>query len=473
MKNTFKKISAIAAAAFVSAALTIPTFSFADDPAPANPWVEDSEQNGMDLISAPYFNKSLTIYNEEAVNAYIPAVKYVYAVSTPEIIEDSSITDKYGYKATVKPGVSGGLTLADAGTDGTYTFQFTKKDTAVSLATQDSSSGLYYATVTDKVKVAFDASKFTAPGVYRYAITETSPDYDQYGITRSEDIETDGSNIRYVDVYVHEDPTDGSMDVYGSVMFYKNDTSVGVESVKTDGFTEDSDPTGKIDDNKEFTPDTQLDPDPATNRGDDLYTYNYTVNKVVKNSLIEGAEFAFTVKVANSSTQTASYAQYFNYSTAVDKKTAADAIAAATTKGTVNTADPAVKLQDGEYLALTAVPANCTISVSEANGNDAVFDVVASDATAGDLIKDTENVSIDKGESAAFTEKVLTNYDADSTDAPEVALTATTFTNTMHDISITGVLFMVAPFALMIAAAGLLIFVVVRSRKRDASDNAI
>ena len=188
MKNTFKKISAIAAA-FVSAALTIPTFSFADDPAPApaNPWVEDSEQNGMDLISAPYFNKSLTIYNEEAVNAYIPAVKYVYAVSTPDIETGSSITDKDGYKATVKPGVPGGLTLADAGTDGTYTFQFTKKDTAVSLATQDS-SGLYYATVTDQVKVAFDASKFTAPGVYRYAITETSPDYDQYGITRSEDI---------------------------------------------------------------------------------------------------------------------------------------------------------------------------------------------------------------------------------------------------------------------------------------------
>lgn len=498
MKNTFKKISAIAAAAFVSAALTIPTFSFADDPAPApaNPWVEGTD-NCLDLADNPYFNKSLTIYNDvEGVYAYVPEVTYTYAVSTVTPSTGSTITDKNGNQAVVKEGVENGLLLVvDANgissepTDSTSTadtaiFQFSKKNTAVQLDTQVDKDGPYCRTITDPVYVVYDATKFETAGVYRYKISETTDNYDDYGITRS----SAGVVDRYVDVYVHENPDsdDGELEVYGSVMFYENSSSINVETVKTDGFTNKDDPTYEKDDDEKLIPDEQLDPnsDPTTDKGDDLYTFNYTVKKVVKNSLIGTEAFPFVVTVKNSSFGATKDEdkrnQYFDFSTAEDKTTAAAAIADAKEKknGVVNTPDTEVLLQNGEYLALTAVPANCTITVSETNNNDAVYEVTAVDNKTS--IKLTSNTidKTDAGKTTKFktTDDIglpLTNYAEDTDAKPTASLTGTTFTNTMKDISITGVLFMVAPFALMVAAAGLLIFVVVRSRKRDASDNAI
>ena len=487
MKNTFKKISAIAAAAFVSAALTSPTFSFADDPAPApaNPWVEGTD-NCLDLADNPYFNKSLTIYNDvEGVYAYVPEVTYTYAVSTVTPSTGSTITDKNGNQAVVKEGVENGLLLVvDANgissepTDSTSTadtaiFQFSKKNTAVQLDTQVDKDGPYCRTITDPVYVVYDATKFETAGVYRYKISETTDNYDDYGITRS----SAGVVDRYVDVYVHENPDsdDGELEVYGSVMFYENSSSINVETVKTDGFTNKDDPTYEKDEDEKLIPDKKLDPnsDPTTDNGDDYYTFNYVITKDIVNSLITDAAFPFTVTVTNGQTGTGAAEQYFKYSAAAFTDTT-DIVTPADTQGTVNPSNaPVVSLKDGESLSLVAVPANCLITVSEKNPYTALFDVLAEDTIYGQIIDKDDKVQLTQNDTAGFTAEALSNYSEDKTAVPEASLAITTFTNTMKDISITGVLFMVAPFALMVAAAGLLIFVVVRSRKRDASDNAI
>lgn len=452
MKKTMKKITALMSAALFTAVLAVPTFSTA---AAGDPWVEDSAQNPlMDLTNDPYFNKTLTIYNDLEVNAYIPGVTYTYAVTSAAPGENAIVTDKNGLQATVQAGPEGGLTVDSP-------FNFDNIGSAVEL-TIPAGASVASATITGEVGVTYDATQFDAAGVYRYLITETSSDYTSYGITRAE-----ASATRYVDVYVRETDTAGEFEVYGAVMFYDiaATDSVTVSTVKTDGFTNNGDPTGEISDTT-FTPDETLATDPTTYTDDKLYTYNYTVEKEIEKSMIGGETFPFTVTVSNTGS-----AQYFNYSTAAAASSTA-ALTAATEKGTVNTADTAVSLGDGKFLALTALPANVSVSVSEQNTQNAVYDVTAVDATAaGITLSDT---SISKNESSAFESALaLTNYASNTIAEPTAALTATTFTNEMQPISVTGVLFMAAPFVLMIAAAGLFIFIIVRSRKRESTDNVI
>lgn len=453
MKKTMKKITALMSAALFTAVLAVPTFSTA---AEGDPWVEDSSQNPlMDLTDDPYFNKTLTIYNDLEVDAYIPGVTYTYAVTSAAPGGNAIVTDKNGLQATVQAGPEGGLTVESP-------FNFDNIGRAVEL-TKPEDASVASATIKGEVGVTYDATKFDAAGVYRYLITETSSDYTSYGITRAE-----ASATRYVDVYVKETDPAGEFEVYGAVMFYNiaATDSVTVSTVKTDGFTNNGDPTGVISDTT-FTPDDTLATDPTAYTDDKLYTYNYTVEKKIKKSMIGGETFPFTVTVSNTGSD-----QYFNYSTTAAAASSTAALTAATEKGTVNTADTAVSLGDGKFLALTALPANVSVSVSEQNTQNAVYDVTAVDATAAGIT--LSDASISKNESSAFASALaLTNYASNTIAEPTAALTATTFTNEMQPISVTGVLFMAAPFVLMIAAAGLFIFIIVRSRKRESTDNVI
>ncbi|MCQ2434786.1 MAG: hypothetical protein MJ062_06075 [Oscillospiraceae bacterium] len=464
MKNTMKKIAAFTAATLMTAALAIPASAKIDD----TPWVEDPSQNGLaDLENAPYFNKTLTIYNEEELNAYVPAVTYTYAVSSVDPAGEAIITDKDGYQAIVKKGVDGGFALKEAAADGTYSFQFSEDGKDMVALKKGAGDTLASKVLKEKIDVVYDATKFSAAGVYRYALTETSDDFSDYGITRA----SDGEIVRYVDVYVRENPAKpGEMEVYGSVMFYDldEDGDVTTTTEKTDGFTDSGDPTGDDKTGENFKPDEELGTDPTHYNGDELYTYNYVVQKVVENSLLGNEVFPFTVTVTNESTAT----QYFNYSPTEGKSSAADAIAAATTKGTVNTADGAVGLADGQYLALTAVPANALISVSELNDENAVYDVTAEDDTKGALT--LNNTTIKTNESSAFSAIALTDYDPAKPSADlTAALTSTVFTNKMHTISPTGLLFMIAPFAAMLAFGVVMITLFVKNKKRDESDDMI
>ena len=464
MKNTMKKIAAFTAATLITAALAIPASAKIDD----TPWVEDPSQNGLaDFGNTPYFNKTLTIYNKEELYAYVPAVTYTYAVSTVDPAGAATITDKDGYQAIVKKGIDGGFALKDA-TDGKYSFQFSEDGTDKVALEKGAGDTLASKVLTEQIDVVYNAEKFkeAGPGVYRYALTETSDDFSDYGITRADDEEI----VRYVDVYVKEDPAKpGEMEVYGSVMFYDldDDGDVTTTTMKTDGFTDSGNPTGNGATGDDFEPEEEIKEDPDTYNGDELYTYNYVVGKVVENSMLGNEVFPFTVTVTNESKAT----QYFNYSPTEGKASAAAAIAAATTQGTVNTADGAVGLADGQYLALTAVPANALISVSELNDEAAVYDVTAEDATAGALT--LTNDTIKPEESTAFAAIALTDYADDVTAEPTAALTSTIFTNEMHSISPTGLFFALAPFAAMLGFGVVMITLFVKNKKRDESDDMI
>lgn len=477
MKNTLKRLAAFTAATLITAALAVPVF--AEDPA-KNSWVEDPEQNGMMDFAGnkvPHFYKKLTIYNAEEVKAYVPEVKYTYNIK-PANPEGKTITDKNGNQAIVKEGVPGGFALIseekkddpdtpDVNESYVNEFSFTFESNPAELKKAEGAT-LASDTLTRRIEVAYNANAFTSAGVYRYELTESSQNYKDYGITRSADTVT-----RYVDVYVQEkDGTTGQFEVYGAVMFYDIEANddVTVETVKTDGFTDSGDPTGEGSTTSSggFTPDAELKTDPSTYKGDALYTYNYLVKKDVKNSLLGNEEFPFTVTVTSGNTEAI---QYFNYSTA-GFTSESEMVTQAAAKGEVNAKTaPEIGLADGKYLALTAVPANVSIKVSEKNDEPAVYDVTASDETKGDLTLTADRIKT--GESAGFAAIALTNYAEDTTAIPTAALTKTLFTNKMENISPTGLFFTVAPFAAMAGLGAGMIVLFAKNKKRDDAENII
>lgn len=471
MKTTFKKIAAFTAATLITAALAVPVF--ADD----SSWLEDPLENPIADSADPSFNKTLTIYNEmELDGVYVPHVTYTYSVSEVDPNGAAEITDKDGYKAIVKKGVQGGFALKNT-TDGKATITFGTTDETVNLENEDTNKGLYYGVATEKVGVVYDLEQFTEAGVYRYKLTETSSDFDEYGVTRA----TAGEITRYVDVYVKKNEAGDGYEVYGTVMFNGTDnTDLDISSIKTDGFTDDGNNTGEEKDGT-YDPEEEIERDPSRCDGDELYTYNYLVKKDVVNSMLGNEKFPFTVSVTNANAKT--YVQKFKYSTAEDCKTSTDALADAAeadNNGVVNTPDAAVNLGDENYLALVAVPANVNISVSELNDEAAMYDVTAKDTTKGDinLAKDEKKVTIDTTDAnnkAGFYEALaLTNYDLSKVNSvPTASLTLTTFTNEMHSISPTGLLFTVAPFAAMAGLGAGMIVLFSKNKKRDDAENII
>lgn len=475
MKKTMKRLAAITAAISCIAVWALPTF--ADYKQGEEPWFIGTED---DIFQNGYFHKTLTIYNDEDVNVYVPAVIYDYTIAPANVSTGANaptVEDKDGLTATVQAGPEGGILLKNGTTiDDEIEFQFSNAGKAVTLV-----DGEYV--VEGNVGIEFSEKAFEdagiTSGVFRYILTEDSDDYTKYGITRP----TSDPLVRYIDVYVKEDE-DGKPDIYGTVMFCDNgdgaNTSIDIDTVKTNGFTGEGNNTGSINDNEEFEAEDEKEKelDPLTGVGDKLYTYNYVVAKNFKNDMIVNDSVLFTVSITNPEKA----AQYFNYSAAaiedISKYAADDLPTLATSKGTVNTDVANIALQDDNYLVFSGIPANCKIAVSEKNTNNAIYSVVASDdGTAGTLIAAAEEVVISNQankDTAGFEAKEITNYASDTTVEPTtINFVKTTFTNTMKEISVTGVLFMVAPYAMMVAAAGFFLYVVTRSRKRTAEENVI
>ena len=139
------------------------------------------------------FQKVLEMQN--AQGASVPNVTYTYSISAGSAIGATATSPE------IKAGV-GKPTVSDV--------SYTKGDTV-----SDNE-------VTKNASVTFPSGTFTAPGIYRYVITESA--------NTNTDITDVDSNTRYLDVYVVND-TDGG---------YKIDASVFTETAVTPTFNKDT-----------------------------------------------------------------------------------------------------------------------------------------------------------------------------------------------------------------------------------------
>jgi len=419
--------------------------AFADDYG-----VNDSGSNEISFV------KTIDVYNAENITVYGPGITYTYAIAPVnssnegELITDTTITDVSGKTITVRNGITAGVSFKENKNSAIFT-----ENDPVSIT----SSG--HETVSKNVTLTITPSAFPAAGVYRYKITETSDTnaMNAAGITRDT---TKYNDTRYLDIYMKNNTAGTAREVMGYVMFVSSSATADISrnpatttnqiDGKTTGFEE------QYDENLNGTSD-------ATDKGlgDKYYTYNYTVTKDIKGDLADQSHpFPFDVETSGAVT----YHQFTVETTAttVNNVTVTGitdtSVSGGTTTGVGKIGTKiSTGLADDKTITLKGLPANTKVTVTETNDTDEVYKVTVKEATGDLTIVDAANTN--KGATQTTAEKAITNYTAYNTpvSAPTAAMTSTTFTNELDDISITGVAMRVAPYILILATGMVLVLI--------------
>lgn len=368
MKLTRKSIGRIAAS-FVATAMLA---TMAIVPASAADYADD--------LTSISFTK--TINMTAASGATVPNAIYTYAIAAGDAVDATETTPQ------ILPGV-GTPTIGSA--------QFTSAD-----AIADSE-------VVKTVTVDFANVTFTAPGIYRYEITETDPTV--VGLT------TDGENTLYLDVYV-ENGTDGL-----EITHYQMTTSADAPTVSGGEATY----TGK------FTGD------------EDAYTtYTLTVTKKVDGAMADAnKDYDFTIDFSHLSNGTKVTVD----GTQVD---------AGAVNGSLSVSgielNPAESQTNGDKVTITGVPGDAMYQVIEALAASEGYTVTAQVGEGSET--KLENVDGEYATTSASMGSTNVNV---------------TVTNTRESSTPTGIMMDIAPYAVLvvIAAAGCFIFLRKRHAKED------
>lgn len=315
------------------------------------------------------FQKVLEMQN--AQGASVPNVTYTYSISAGSAIGATATSPE------IKAGV-GKPTVSDV--------SYTKGDTV-----SDNE-------VTKNASVTFPSGTFTAPGIYRYVITESA--------NTNTDITDVDSNTRYLDVYVVND-TDGG---------YKIDASVFTETAVTPTFDKDTkQPTygGK---NSDIT--------------DAYTTYELSLDKVVEGNMGNKDQlFHFTINFSGPANTSFTFG---------DQQVDLDAQG----NGSVN-----LQLADATAIAeITGIPSTVTYTVTEnlssSEGYDTTFAVKRGTGASQSIAKDT---AASNSEKVTATSQSMTKAD-----------NAVVVTNTKRTVSPTGIMLSVTPYALLAGLASAL-----------------
>lgn len=169
----------LAAFAVVAATMLLALVGVA---APA--WAEE----GSATPHLPVNDNKVTITSTLTMNknAVEPNAEFGYSIAPAETSELASTSNNM----PVSAGVPGGATLPSSSVN----------FSAQGLHSQDNADGITK-TITAPLNVSLDTSKFTAPGIYRYKITQTPPPLDGLNVTYKE---------LFLDVYVENAENGGS-----------------------------------------------------------------------------------------------------------------------------------------------------------------------------------------------------------------------------------------------------------------------
>lgn len=459
MKN-IKKIGALVLALVMVLAMSSTAFAAGDEGrttpgTAANTYTGANNTNATSVANGTTIpiTKSIVFVNANGSAVYEPNITYTYTV-TPEAVTESTYTVNDGTNTGyVHPGETGGVTGVS--------IQF-----GTTIGGTDTTAVTTSATGTEVERTAnltVDMTKFTKPGIYRYKIVESSSPaaVTDAGLTaRTSDYNTD----RYLDVYIHyvdddSDPTTPEvLKMYGAVIFKSTASTAGQDNIttsttKTTGY-EPSATSG----------------DPKDDATVDRYTtYDFTVKKTVSGSMADKTHnFPFYVSISNTITG----AKYTYFDDPGTGSGAAETIAAAAiTKGS-DSSSSTLKLKDGEYVKFVGVPSNqateLAVVVEEFNDTyDQYTATVTAVSTTKPTIAKTNGSDGSTGVMTASTGSIETASFAVKTN--DTAGQIITVNNDLTEISPTGVVLRVAPYALMLAV-GIVLFILVRRRREEAEE---
>ena len=405
--NKFKKIGVLfSTLALAFSVMAMPVFAASID----NGVAESSDTQ----LTIP---KGVTFINADAVTSYGPGITFTYTVAPATVASNVTVTDKNNHSTTVHEGPAGGLTLASS----SLTFSSTETFTTSAAGVQ----------ATKDIVLDVDISKFERPGVYRYVVTDTTAKADLYsaGITRDDNYDT----TRYVDVFVKRN-TSRAMEVYGYALKVDNTTTTA-SSDKDPGFVSES----KVEDG-----------DPANT--DRYETYNVTLTKQVEGTLGDYQhEFPFAITVSNDGK---------NYYAAKGDITAAKAATpdAVTSKTTT--------LKHTQVYTLAGLSPHATVAYVETNDTTDLYAVTAAGSTNAISVTADNTAKTYAVAAGAVSSYDTANSALSVNDLGETTnYSAVTYTNTLDEVSPTGLIQHYGPFMALFMAALSLMFVARRLRE--------
>ena len=423
--TTFKALGAFALAGVLSMATG--AAAFAADNTNAGEIMDHAKTSTQNTVS---IKKEMIFINDESSQVREPAITYTYTLSAVTGV-NATVTDSAGMSGKVKDGVSTAITNA------TDTIQFLSSEKNASSAAGEKDTK--YADFT------FDATKFSAPGIYRYKIVETT------NVTKASVGVTEAAtynNTRYLDVYVKKNTDGTAREIYGYTLY---------EMANGDSttFNADADPTVNIDKKSSGYVNTKENPSVADPAEDvDVYkTHNYRIHKTTTGQMAD-TEHSFPLAITY--TKPASVTA----NVPMDVTLAGGATLTGTTDNTItNPASATVK--DGSVITLTGVPEGAQFSVVETNDTPDSYKVKAG-ATSGAADLLTEAIVNAGSAAGATTAQALTPETGNVGGSKDLY-----FTNTLDIISPTGIAMRFAPYVLMVIGGVALIVLARRGRSEQ------
>ena len=307
---------------------------------------------------------------------------------------------------------------------------------------------------TDGVKISFKPAAFATPGVYRFVVTEGAASGENSADVEAMKVNVDGvekpyQTQRFLDVYVRLKDGSADREIYGYVL-HSGDTLVSSNTTgnkhtgdKNSGFDGDGNKTGKRD----------------TPQGYTRYTpRKIKIDKKISGMINKDNLFPFTVNLFHNPVNGG--AAYDNPDLQVKVKLPRQSNY--TVKKASDIPGLGAKLKDGDSLEIIGLPKTTTYKVKE-NNNTAL--TIKSD------VRFSEDVAHEIPDTVtAVSETVLPTKDSTERGEGKSLVekdSHVAYHNHIDEITPTGVVLTVAPYAMMLAVAGSMGFMFFNRKKEE------
>ena len=305
------------------------------------------------------------------------------------------------------------------------------------------------------------------PGIYRYKIADvtTAETLAAAGVT-----DGGAANRIYLDVYTKYNTNKDGLDIYGYVLFKSDSDTASITYDETVTITTEGKVTGFDVQTETETVSGVNGQNEITYKSDKYYTYNAKVKKTIDGELADTThKFPFKVELSNANVTSSDDFRY-QINIGGEQGTLTDANLVANGSWSldgITDTTTGLALGQNDEIVLLGLPAGTKIKVTEKNDTGDIYTASAkgTDNAAVNLKSGTADAAASVAVSPDATAEMNAVYDIDGTET-------ITFTNSMKDISVTGLLFSTAPFIIITGAGAVLIVMVIRGRKRR-NDNEV
>lgn len=319
----------------------------------------------------------------QSTNPQLPVTEGRVTITSKLTMDKYAVEPSADFKYTIAPAEASELTNtgmpATAGVEGAVSLSPSSVNySAEGLSSEENADGVTK-TITAQMSVSLNTSMFTAPGIYRYKITQTSPELDGLNVTHKE---------LFLDVYVENG--DSGLVAKGCTL-----SAVAGSGDKTSGFE------------------------------NTYVTHELTIKKVVAgNQGDKNKDFDFTVTIKGAD------GEDYKYATVKDGTTTPNEIKSGTA---IN-----VSLKNGESVIFYGLSSEDKFTVTE---KDYSSDGYKTSYKIGDETSSTEGNSIAEKAIGAFNTMVIFTNTKDATVPTDVIRTVAPYVAIVAFAAVMGVVF--------------------------------